>query len=34
VDLFGQRLPDVLQIDGVVRYWRNRGDGTFDRPAP
>ena len=32
VDLTGDGLPDVLQLDGVARYWRNTGDGTFDRP--
>ena len=31
VDLTGDGLPDILQCNGVVRYWRNRGDGTFDR---
>lgn len=34
VDLFGNGLPDVLQMNGVVRYWRNRGNGTFDLPRP
>jgi RHS repeat-associated protein len=34
VDLFGNGLPDVLQMNGVVRYWRNLGDGTFDLPRP
>ena len=32
VDLTGDGLPDVLQLDGVARYWRNTGHGTFDRP--
>ena len=32
VDLFGAGLPDVLQLNGVARYWRNLGGGTFDRP--
>ncbi|GEO13532.1 SpvB/TcaC N-terminal domain-containing protein [Microvirga aerophila] len=32
VDLFGTGLPDLLQINGVVRYWRNRGGGRFDPP--
>ncbi|HKP39167.1 MAG TPA: SpvB/TcaC N-terminal domain-containing protein, partial [Pyrinomonadaceae bacterium] len=31
-DLFGRGLPDVLQMNGVVRYWRNRGNGEFDLP--
>jgi RHS repeat-associated protein len=34
VDLFGSGLPDVLQMNGVVRYWRNCGNGTFDFPRP
>jgi RHS repeat-associated protein len=34
VDLTGDGLPDVLQLDGVARYWRNAGDGRFDRPRP
>jgi RHS repeat-associated protein len=29
VDLFGSGLPDVLEFDGQVRYWRNLG-GRFD----
>lgn len=32
VDVTGDGLPDVMQCNGIVRYWRNRGDGTFDRP--
>jgi RHS repeat-associated protein len=32
VDLFGAGLPDILQLNGVARYWRNLGDATFDRP--
>ncbi|WP_179959358.1 SpvB/TcaC N-terminal domain-containing protein [Marinobacter changyiensis] len=31
-DLFGNGLPDVLQMNGTVRYWRNLGDGRFDLP--
>ncbi|MFE1797716.1 SpvB/TcaC N-terminal domain-containing protein [Streptomyces sp. NPDC059517] len=34
VDLTGYGLPDVLQLDGVARYWRNLGGGRFDRPRP
>ncbi|HEY7448896.1 MAG TPA: SpvB/TcaC N-terminal domain-containing protein, partial [Vicinamibacterales bacterium] len=30
VDLFGNGLPTVLEFNGQVRYWRNRGDGRFD----
>lgn len=32
VDLFGQGLPDIIQMTGTVRYWRNLGDGRFDVP--
>lgn len=32
VDLIGNGLPDVLQMNGVVRYWRNLGNGQFDLP--
>jgi RHS repeat-associated protein len=31
-DLFGQGLPDLLQMNGTVRYWRNLGDGRYDLP--
>lgn len=31
-DLFGNGLPDVLEMNGTVRYWRNLGGGCFDRP--
>ncbi|SHF57127.1 RHS repeat-associated core domain-containing protein [Fodinibius roseus] len=31
-DLSGNGLPDVLQMNGTVRYWRNLGGGRFDRP--
>jgi RHS repeat-associated protein len=30
VDLFGNGLPTVLEVDEHVRYWRNRGNGCFD----
>src|SRR5262245_58603078 len=32
VDLFGNGLPDILEMNGTVRYWRNLGDGKFDLP--
>ena len=32
VSLFGNGLLDILQMNGVVRYWRNLGNGQFDRP--
>jgi hypothetical protein len=31
-DLFGNGLPDVLEMNGTVRYWRNLGGGEFDLP--
>ncbi|HLW32896.1 MAG TPA: SpvB/TcaC N-terminal domain-containing protein, partial [Aequorivita sp.] len=31
-DLNGNGLPDLLQLDGVARYWTNKGDGTFSNP--
>lgn len=34
VDLFGNGLPDILEMNGTVRYWRNRGGGQFDLPRP
>ena len=33
VDLFGNGLPDVLEMNGTVRYWRNLGEGRLDRPS-
>ncbi len=32
VDLFGNGLPDILEMNGAVRYWRNLGNGRFDLP--
>ena len=32
VDLFGNGLPDVLQMAATVRYWRNLGNGHWDLP--
>ena len=34
VDLFGNGLPSIVELGAVARYWRNRGDGTFDLPRP
>jgi hypothetical protein len=31
-DLFGNGLPDILEMNGVTRYWRNLGAGRFDLP--
>jgi RHS repeat-associated protein len=31
-DLFGTGLPDIFEMNGTVRYWRNLGDGRFDLP--
>jgi RHS repeat-associated protein len=33
-DLFGNGLPDLLEMNGSVRYWRNLGGGEFDLPRP
>ncbi len=32
VDLFGNGLPDIVQMNGTVRYWKNLGNGTYDIP--
>ena len=32
VDLFRDGLLDVVKMNGSVRFWRNRGEGQFDRP--
>jgi RHS repeat-associated protein len=32
IDLMGNGLPDILETNGTVRYWRNRGNGRFDLP--
>jgi RHS repeat-associated protein len=32
VDLFGNGLPALLEMNDTVRYWRNLGGGRFDRP--
>jgi RHS repeat-associated protein len=32
VDLFGNGLPDLLEMNGTARYWRNLGGGQFDLP--
>jgi hypothetical protein len=32
VDLFGNGLPTVLELNEQVRYWRNLGGGRFDLP--
>lgn len=32
VDLMGNGLPDILEMNGTVRYWRNLGNGKFDLP--
>jgi RHS repeat-associated protein len=34
VDLHGAGLPDILEMNGTVRYWRNLGRGRFDIPRP
>ena len=32
VDLDGNGLPDLLQLNGTARYWTNKGNGTFSPP--
>lgn len=32
VDLFGNGLPDLMEMNGTIRYWRNLGGGRFDLP--
>jgi RHS repeat-associated protein len=32
VDVIGNGLPDVLEMNGTVRYWRNIGGGVFAWP--
>ena len=32
VDLRGCGLPDLVQLNGTARYWRNLGAGGFDLP--
>jgi RHS repeat-associated protein len=32
VDMFGDGLASILQLNGSARYWRNRGGGQFDPP--
>jgi RHS repeat-associated protein len=32
VDLFGSGLPDILELNGVARYWRNLGNARFAAP--
>lgn len=34
ISLFGNGLPDVIQMNGAARYWRNLGNGEFDIPRP
>ena len=31
-DLSGNGLPDILELNGTARYWRNLGHGRFDLP--
>src|SRR5262249_26124338 len=31
-DVFGNGLPDILEMNGTVRYWRNLGNGRFALP--
>ncbi|MCQ3976647.1 MAG: hypothetical protein DPW09_24710 [Anaerolineae bacterium] len=31
-DIFGNGLPDIIQLNGVARYWQNLGNGRFAPP--
>jgi RHS repeat-associated protein len=31
-DLAGKALPDIVEVNGLVRVWRNLGDGLFEAP--
>jgi RHS repeat-associated protein len=31
-DLTGNGLPDIVEMNGAVRYWENAGDGRFELP--
>jgi RHS repeat-associated protein len=32
ISIFGNGLPDLVQFNGVARYWKNLGNGLFDLP--
>jgi RHS repeat-associated protein len=32
VSLFGNGLPDIVQMNGVAQFWRNQGSGVFAAP--
>jgi RHS repeat-associated protein len=34
VDVTGNGLPDVVELDGMSRFWSNLGAGVLDRPRP
>jgi Salmonella virulence plasmid 65kDa B protein len=34
VDLHGGGLPDILEMNGATRFWRNLGGGRFDLARP
>jgi len=34
VDITGNGLPDILQLNGTARYWENKGHGKFAPPKP
>ena len=33
-DVTGDGLPDIVEMNGTVRYWPNAGEGRFDGPRP
>jgi RHS repeat-associated protein len=34
VDLHGSGLPDIIEMNGTVQYWRNLGNLNYDLPRP
>lgn len=32
VSLFGNGLPDIIEMNGGTRFWRNLGNGMYDEP--
>jgi RHS repeat-associated protein len=34
VDLTGNGLPDIVEVNGSVRLWHNEGGGRYARPEP
>lgn len=34
IDLFGNGLPDIVELNGSLQFWRNLGNGKFAFPQP